>query len=87
LWNIDTGECLCTYFADTPLTACTAASNRDFIAGDSLGRMHFLHLEGSQPSGPLKSNQSAPPIAELQAKPAWLSFLGRMVSKLTRGRL
>jgi WD40 repeat protein len=45
LWDLTTGRELAVFIADAPFWCCAAGSDELFIAGDALGRVHFLHLE------------------------------------------
>lgn len=87
LWDLETGDCLMTYFTDGFMTACTAVSNNTFLASDSLGHLHFLHLEGNLPiSSPIK-RQPAPLLAEQKVKLTNRSFFDRLAHKIKRYRL
>jgi hypothetical protein len=47
VWNLEDGKELVTFTIDVNVTSCGAAlDNRIIVAGDWLGRVHFLRLEG-----------------------------------------
>jgi WD40 repeat protein len=47
LWDLASGECLATFTADAPIPTCALApDDRTLVAGDSIGRVHSLRLEG-----------------------------------------
>jgi WD40 repeat protein len=47
VWDLETGLALATFNCDASAQCCTFASNRQIIAGDAVGRLHFLLLEGA----------------------------------------
>jgi WD40 repeat protein len=47
LWRRGAERALCTYSAESPMTACTVACNGTIVAGDRTGRIHFLRLESA----------------------------------------
>lgn len=44
-WSLASGQLLATYTGDSPMNACAAGLNGTVVAGDHLGRLHFLYLE------------------------------------------
>jgi WD40 repeat protein len=47
VWDLEPGALLCTFTADAPVVSCAVASDgRTIVAGDGIGRVHFLRLEG-----------------------------------------
>jgi hypothetical protein len=49
LWHLDAGEVITSFTDYSSLFYCAFAPDRvTILAGDALGRMHFLRLEGSQ---------------------------------------
>ncbi|HEU4561293.1 MAG TPA: NB-ARC domain-containing protein [Longimicrobium sp.] len=50
VWDLESGCTLVTFTADGPINCCAAAPSGDrLLAGDELGRIHFLSLEGLSP--------------------------------------
>ena len=47
VWDLETGVPLATFTCDTPACCCLFLNNRDVVAGDAGGRVHFLRLEGA----------------------------------------
>jgi len=45
VWDLETGRQVVTFHCDASPLGCTFASNRKIIAGDRIGRLHFLMLE------------------------------------------
>jgi WD40 repeat protein len=46
IWDLDMGDTIASFSADSTLLTCTVASdNTTIIAGDILGCVHFLRLE------------------------------------------
>lgn len=43
LWDLQTGEALATFSADGPISVCEMAEE-ELVAGDALGRIHFLQV-------------------------------------------
>ena len=53
VWDLKDGKQILTFTLDATVTACIAAQdNRTIIAGDNLGRMHFLRLVEADPTKP-----------------------------------
>jgi WD40 repeat protein len=51
VWDVASGNIVCTFTADVAITACvTALDGSEIVAGDGLGRVHFLALEAMGPS-------------------------------------
>ncbi len=51
VWQLSNGKCLATMVADGAMTACAVdATTGRLIAGDSLGRLHILHIHESDES-------------------------------------
>ncbi len=49
LWHLDAGEVITSFTDYSSLFYCAFAPDRvTILAGDALGRMHFLRLEGSR---------------------------------------
>ncbi len=47
VWNLETREIIVTFTGDNSLLCCTVAlDGLTIVAGDNLGRMHFLRMEG-----------------------------------------
>ncbi|NET52396.1 MAG: hypothetical protein F6K09_28015 [Merismopedia sp. SIO2A8] len=47
LWNLETSEVITTFTGDSGFNTCVITPDGLIIvAGDILGRLHFLHLEG-----------------------------------------
>jgi len=85
LWDLGTGACVCTFSTDGPLTTCAMADDSHYIAGDSVGRMHFLRLEGNLPAMRPEGGQPIAPPAAPQAEPGRLSRLGRLARLIRPG--
>jgi len=52
VWSLDTGEVVATFTGDGPMAACAVAPDGvTIVAGDRLGRMYFLRLEGDESEG------------------------------------
>jgi WD40 repeat protein len=48
VWHLDTGEVIASFTGDSPLFCCAfAPDGMTIVAGDALGRMPFLRLEGA----------------------------------------
>lgn len=48
LWRVETGQELASWMADAPLTCCDMNHDgKRIICGDSLGNLHFLHIENT----------------------------------------
>ena len=45
VWDLETGAVVVTFTCDAAAHCCALASNRRIVAGDRLGRVHFLSLE------------------------------------------
>ena len=46
VWNLQNGALVSTFYADGPIVCCAATTNSvPIVAGESLGRLHFLKLE------------------------------------------
>jgi len=46
VWDLDNGRQIATFTADAPVNACAVTPDgRTIVAGDQLGRVHFLRLE------------------------------------------
>ena len=53
LWDLSDGKELLTFTVDGDVRACTLGQdNRTIVAGDGLGRVHFLRLVESDPTKP-----------------------------------
>ena len=49
LWDLKTGELIDTFTADGPVNVCAITPDGNIVvAGDLLGRVHFLRIEKSQ---------------------------------------
>jgi WD40 repeat protein len=48
VWELESGKPITHYTAEVGLSACAAASDGLFVAGDDIGRVHFLQLEGEE---------------------------------------
>jgi hypothetical protein len=49
LWHLDRGEVIASLTGNSPLFCCAfAPDGMTIVAGEALGRMHFLRLEGSR---------------------------------------
>ena len=47
VWNLATGEEIATFTGESPLNCCVVAPDGvTIVAGDNLGMVHFLRLEG-----------------------------------------
>ena len=47
LWGLDTGAFLAAFTAEAPLSSVVMSqSDLVVVAGDELGNLHFLHVEG-----------------------------------------
>ncbi len=47
VWDLSTGVCIATFTADAEIWSCAITPDgRTIAAGDQLGRVHFLRLEG-----------------------------------------
>ncbi len=47
LWNLETGEVIATFSGDVSILSCAfTPDDLTIVAGDTLGRLHFLSLEG-----------------------------------------
>jgi WD40 repeat protein len=47
VWDLDSGRILCGFSGEVPFHACSLAPDRvTIVAGDTLGRLHILRLEG-----------------------------------------
>jgi WD40 repeat protein len=44
-WSLVSGQLLATYTGDSPMNACAAGRDGTVVAGDHMGRLHFLFLE------------------------------------------
>jgi WD40 repeat protein len=45
VWDVESGVALATFHCDAPATCCSFASRQKIIAGDAVGRLHFLLLQ------------------------------------------
>jgi WD40 repeat protein len=46
VWDLETGKVVAAFTADAPLLSCAVGPDgRGIVAGDGLGRVHFLSLE------------------------------------------
>ncbi len=45
VWDLETGVLLATFICDGQAYSCAFISHDKVIAGDALGRVHFLELE------------------------------------------
>jgi hypothetical protein len=45
VWDLESGMALATFTCDAGLHCCTFANAHKIVAGDALGRLHFLLLE------------------------------------------
>ena len=45
VWDLDCDMVLATFTSDAAAMCCAFIDNRKLIAGDALGRVHFLELE------------------------------------------
>jgi WD40 repeat protein len=49
VWHLEKGEVIASFTGDSQLICCAfAPDGMTIVAGDALGRMHFLRLEGSR---------------------------------------
>ncbi|MBD2208271.1 hypothetical protein H6G27_00095 [Nostoc linckia FACHB-104] len=49
VWNWQIGEVIASFTAESAISCCAVAPNRvRVVAGDSLGQVHFLHLQAAQ---------------------------------------
>ena len=47
LWKLETGEVIDTFSSDVSMSCCAVAPDGvTIVAGESSGRLHFLHLKG-----------------------------------------
>ncbi|MBW4448809.1 MAG: hypothetical protein KME38_18590 [Spirirestis rafaelensis WJT71-NPBG6] len=47
LWNLQTGEVIASFTGESPIFCCAVAGDRlTIVAGEQLGQLHFLQLEG-----------------------------------------
>jgi WD40 repeat protein len=44
VWDLQSGHCLAMFAADAGMSACAIRDPSQFVAGDALGRVHFLRL-------------------------------------------
>jgi WD40 repeat protein len=44
VWDLQSGQEVATFAADAGITACAIRDSSRFVAGDKLGRVHFLRL-------------------------------------------
>ncbi|MET0395446.1 MAG: NB-ARC domain-containing protein [Longimicrobiaceae bacterium] len=52
VWDLKSGEIVALFTADGPIACCAVAlDGLTIVAGDALGRLHFLRLEGVHPDG------------------------------------
>jgi WD40 repeat protein len=57
LWDLDRGQEIATFTGEDDINSCAAASDgRTIVAGDALGRAHFLRL--------IEANKTKPKIGE-----------------------
>ncbi len=60
VWKLEEGEGITSFTSDATITACAVAPDgMTFVAGDQLGRVHLLRLEGVTPCA------GAPPVSPL----------------------
>jgi WD40 repeat protein len=45
VWDLETGACIATFSCDSSAQCCTFADDSTIVAGDDVGRVHFLSLE------------------------------------------
>ena len=45
VWDLESGAPLATFTSDAPAHCCTFAGSQKILAGDALGRLHYLQLE------------------------------------------
>jgi WD40 repeat protein len=51
LWNLQTGEVIASFTGESLINCCAVAPDGvTIVAGDALGRVHFLRLEGMEAS-------------------------------------
>ena len=61
VWDLGTGECLCTFTADALVFACAVAPDGvTFVADDTGGHVHSLRLENVVPGPALCPQRIAP---------------------------
>jgi WD40 repeat protein len=49
VWDLDSGQVLMTFWADAAVEACAVAPDGvTIVAGDELGHVHFLRMEGGE---------------------------------------
>lgn len=49
VWDLATGAVVATFTAEAPVASCAVGpDDLSIIAGDSLGRVHFLRLENPE---------------------------------------
>jgi WD40 repeat protein len=46
VWDLETGMLITTFTCDAAVFCCAFAANQTIVAGDAVGRVHFLALEG-----------------------------------------
>jgi WD40 repeat protein len=57
LWDLESGKAIATYTGDGRINSCALTPDwRTIIAGDALGRMHFLRLVDADETKPAISD-------------------------------
>ena len=51
VWDVESGVLLATFTCDAAARCCAFINERELIAGDDLGRVHFLRLEEPKAKG------------------------------------
>jgi WD40 repeat protein len=87
VWDLATGAVVATFVADGSAYACAVAPDgATDVAGDALGRVHFLHLERD---GPPTVHPDLPPYSAGMATStpvlAWLPSCLNPAARLTSG--
>jgi WD40 repeat protein len=50
LWDLESGREIAIFSADAPVLCCAVTPDgKTIVAGDALGRLHFLRIEGLPP--------------------------------------
>ena len=61
IWDLGTGVCLATFYADGPLSTCAVAPDgQKFVTGGESGKVFFLNYESIKTNSPDLDNLSAP---------------------------
>jgi WD40 repeat protein len=50
LWDLESGRTIASFYGDAAFRSCSVVPDaRTVVAGDTLGRVHILRLEGAEP--------------------------------------